>query len=88
MAKPCLHDIQQSGDFRREDSQDQFLRTEDAWRTIALENTQLLPEQQEFKILLLIGPPYGRDEIKQQHTAMGNKTVSHSTSRTSSGQRS
>jgi hypothetical protein len=50
---------------------------------VAVQDPQLLPEQQEFEILLLIRPTYNHDEIEQQHTELGNQTVHYSTSGTS-----
>ncbi len=90
VAKPCGLAFHQSGDFRTEDGQDQLLHTGDVWCTLAraLEDAQVLPEQQEFKILLLLGLPSDRHEIEQQPTALGNETVRHSTSGTRGGQRS
>jgi hypothetical protein len=47
---------------------------------MAVQDPQLLPEQQEFELLLLLRPTHNRDKIEQQHPELGDQTVNHSTS--------
>ncbi len=66
VAELCLPARHHLGEFGGEDGQDQFLHTGDTWRTILLtvQDPQVLPEQQEFKILLLIGLTDNGDKIE------------------------
>jgi hypothetical protein len=85
VTKLCMHVGQRLGAFSGEDGKEQFLRTGDARcaTAVALQDPQLLSEQQEFEILLLFRPTYNHDEIEQQHTELSNETANHSTSGTS-----